>query len=237
MEETAENLKRMAQFGISEGISEMILTTKNVSGSDSASKKASNAAPFGITWKNNRMFLHLYKGSKTYENLMHENYFAANMADDAVLFAKSTFYDLEEEEFDTAVYVEEGAKECEKGQVKQTAISIPILKNADRFIIFKCLKRMDAADSVVIDIEPVDFFILNPKKEGFVFNRGFHSVIEACIHLTRYELTNDPVYIDYIRHHQRIVQRCGRKQDKKGFAFVRKRIMELEIAAQEKQKK
>jgi hypothetical protein len=232
MKETAENLKRMALFGISEGISEMILTTKNVS--SSVSKKESNAAPFGITWKNDRMFLHLYKGSKTYENLMHEDYFAANMTDDAVLFAKSTFYDLEAEEFDIAVYVEEEARDTEKEQTKQTAISIPILKNADRFVIFRCLKRMDTTDSVVIDIEPVDFFILNSEKEGFVFNRGFHSVIEACIHLTRYELTKDPVYIDYIRHHQRIIQRCGRKQDKKGFSIVKKRIMELEIVAHER---
>ncbi|WNY23324.1 hypothetical protein MmiHf6_06290 [Methanimicrococcus hongohii] len=244
MEETAENLKRMAKFGISEGISEIILTTKNVSESfetgiaetDSTdSIRTANAAPFGITWKNNKMFLHLYKGSTTYENLMHEDYFAANMTDDAVLFAESTFYDLENEAFDTVIYVEESADKDGKNQTSSStstlsSISIPVLKNADRFVLFKCVKRLEASDSVVIDITPVDFFVLNSEKEGFVFNRGFHSVIEACIHLTRYELTKDPVYIDYIRHHQRIIQRCGRKQDKKGFAIVKKRLMELEIA-------
>ncbi|MDR0768159.1 MAG: DUF447 family protein [Methanosarcinales archaeon] len=233
MKETAENLKQMTKFGISEGISEMILTTKNISESaDSKSEKTANAAPFGVTWKNDRMFLHLFKGSVTYKNLMRGDYFAANLTDDAVLFAKSAFYDLENEEFDTAVYAAENKEEAGKTDKNQTTISIPVLKSADRFILFRCLKRMDAADSVIIDIEPVDFFILNPEKEGFVFNRGFHSVIEACIHLTRYELTKDPVYIDYIRHHQRIIQRCGRKRDKQGFAIVKRKLMELEIADQ-----
>ncbi|WNY28193.1 hypothetical protein MmiEs2_03770 [Methanimicrococcus stummii] len=223
MKETPENLKKMAEYGISEGISELILATKN----SRESEKTANAAPFGITWKNNKMFLHLFKGSTTYENLMREDYFSANLTDDAVLFAQSTFYDLEEEEFDTAVYVSE---KNEDGQASQTTISIPVLKNADRFVLFKCANQLETENSVVIDIEPVEFFILNPEKEGFVINRGFHSVIEACIHLTRYELTKDPVYIDYIRHHQRIIQRCGRKNDKKGFAVIRKRLTELEIA-------
>lgn len=219
MKETAENLSRMAKFGISEGISELILTTKNAPASD----KASNAAPFGIIWKNDKMFLHLFKGSATCGNLMREDYFAANMTDDAVLYAKTTFGDLEEEEFDTAAYVDENGEETK-------TISIPVLRNADRVVLFKCAGRLEAEDSVIIDIVPVEFFVLNPDKEGFVFNRGFHSVVEACIHLTRYERTGDSLYIDYIRHHQRIIQKCGRKRDKEGFALVKKKLTELEIS-------
>ncbi len=219
MEETSENLKRMAKFGISEGISEIILTTKNVPDSD----KKSNAAPFGIIWKNDRMFLHLFKGSATYGNLMREDYFAANMTDDAVIYAESTFYDLKDGEFDTAPHIEENGEE-------QKTITIPVLRNADRVVLFKCVRRLEAVDSVIIDIEPIDFFILNAEKEGFVFNRGFHSVVEACIHLTRYELTRDDVYIDYIRSHQKIIQKCGRKRDKEGFLIVKRKLMELETA-------
>ncbi|MDR2944564.1 MAG: DUF447 family protein [Methanosarcinales archaeon] len=209
----------MAKFGISEGISEIILTTKNAP----ESEKTSNAAPFGIIWKNNKMFLHLFKGSKTYENLMRENYFAANMTDDAVIYAESTFYDLEDEAFETAASIE-------KNEEEQKTISIPVLKNADRFVLFKCAGRLEADSSVIIDIEPIDFIILNSGKEGFVFNRGFHSVVESCIHLTRYELTKDPVYIDEIRRHRRIVQKCGRKRDKEGFEILRRKLMELETA-------
>lgn len=223
MKETEENLKQMAKFGISEGISEIIVTTRNGQGDD----KKSNAAPFGIIWKNNKMFLHLFKGSKTYHNLMREDYFAANMTDDAVIYAKTTFYDSEEEEFDDLIY----AAETKDGQ---KTISVPVLKKADRVVLFECVRRLEVEDSAVIDIRPVDFFVLNPDKEGFVFNRGFHSVVESCIHLTRYEQTKDPIYIDYIRHHQRIVQRCGQKKDKKGFSIVCQKLIELESAEEKK---
>ena len=216
MEETAENLKQMAAFGISEGISEMILTTKNAADSNSGDEPEFNAAPFGITWKNNRLFLHLFKGSKTHENLLREDFFAANLTDDAVLFAESTFYDLASEEF-------------EEIRIADRTEIVPILKNADRCIIFKCISRMEETGSTVIDIEPIEFRILN-EREGFVFNRGFHSVIESCIHLTRYELTKDPKFVEYIRHHQKIMQRCGRKRDKEGFAVVRRRLIEIEMS-------
>ncbi|MCL2862561.1 MAG: DUF447 family protein [Methanimicrococcus sp.] len=218
MRETAENLEKMAKFGISEGISELILTTRN----DAAAgdKLSSNAAPFGIIWKNNRMFLHLFKGSKTCENLTREDFFAANMTDDAVLFATSTFYDLKEEEFENVVYIDE------KSASPVTAV-IPFLKKADRVVLFKCVERTEAEDSVIIDIEPADFIVLNLEKEGFIVNRGFYSVVEACVHLTRYELTKDRQYLDLIRHHWSLINRCGRKRDKEGFDIVRKRMNEI----------
>ena len=218
MRETAENLEKMAKFGISEGISELILTTRNDSGG--GERPSSNAAPFGVIWKNDRMFLHLFKGSKTSENLMHENFFAANMTDDAVLYATSTFYDLDENEFGYTTLVEEESASSQ-------SITIPLLKNADRAVLFKCIRKTESEDIIIVDIKPVGFIVLNPNKEGFIFNRGFHSVIEACIHLTRYELTKDRKYLDMIRHHWSLVHRCGRKRDKEGFAVVRKRMNEI----------
>lgn len=229
MKETFENLKKLSQFGISEGISELILTTKN----EADSKIKANAAPFGINWKNDKMFLHLFKGSKTYENLIKENYFAANMTDDAVLYAMSAFYDLEEDEFFFTDIVlnekDEGQDKKEKAIAKEDSISVPILKNAKKATVFKCVSRTENIDSMIIHIEPVDFITLNDENEGVIVNRGFHSVIEVCIHLTRYELTKDPIYIDYIRHHQTIIQRCGRKNDKKAFSVLKKRLLEIEI--------
>ncbi|MCL2549754.1 MAG: DUF447 family protein [Methanimicrococcus sp.] len=232
MRETAENLEKMRNFGISEGISELILTTRN---DRNGSKYVSNAAPFGIVWKNDRMFLHLFKGSKTCENMMRENLFAANMTDDAVLYATTTFYDLEDDEFGYAEYgyaeydyAEYGyAEYAGEESVSPKEASIPYLKNADRVVLFKCVGRTEAEDSVIIDIEPADFIVLKPDKAGFIFNRGFHSVVEACIHLTRYELTKDQKYVDLIRHHWGITQRCGRKRDKEGVAVLRKKMNEI----------
>lgn len=232
MEETAENLKQLAKFGISEGISEIILTTRNKPDAEINA----NAAPFGIIWKNNKLFLRLFKGSKTYENLLREDFFAANMTDNAVLYAKSTFYDLDMKEFDDVIHIvetEQGNEQKQTSNPNSYSISIPVLKKADRFVLFKCVSRLEAADSVIIDIEPIEYLVQNAEKEGFVFNRGFHSVIEACIHLTRYELTKESAYIDLIRHHQKIIQRCGRKNDKAGFSIIRQKLMEIE-AAEEK---
>jgi hypothetical protein len=112
------------------------------------------------------------------------------MTDDAVLYAVSTFYDLEDDEFSTVQ-------------------DVPVLKNARRFVIFRCLSKTDAEDSVIINVEPVRFE-KRDEGDGILINRGFNSVIEACVHMTRYELTKDPTYIEYIRHHFGLIQRCGR---------------------------
>lgn len=216
MDATEKNLSEMTRFGIAEGISELILTTRNAPGSE----KIPHAAPFGVIWKKNKLFLHLYKGSQTLENLMREDYFAAHSTDDAVLFAQSAFYELEEDAFEMRSFVEETAS----GFFSST---IPILKKANRAIVFKCTSRTVAPDAVFIDIKPVMFLIINEAKDGFVFNRGFHAVVEACIHLTRFALTKDPIYIDEIERHQRIIQKCGRKIDKDAFSIVQKKLEEL----------
>lgn len=213
MKETPKNLKKLSRFGISEGISELLLTTKN----SPKDKKKANAAPIGITWKNDKMFLHLFKGSKTYENLTQKNYFAANMTDDAVLYATSAFYDLKNDDFRFI-----------KITRKNKTISIPILKNANAATVFKCVKRLDAADSMIVHIKPVKFIPLKKNDTGILINRGFHSVIEVCVHLTRYELARDPMYIDEIRRRQTLIQRCGRKNDKKAFIILKKRLLEIE---------
>jgi hypothetical protein len=226
LEETKENLEKMKRYGISEGISEIILTTKN---SIEKQAKKYNAAPIGIIWKNNKMFLHLFKGTNTCRNLMTEEYFAANVTDDAVLYAMSTFYDLDDDDFST-VQIEENKKKTIEAIVenKEPFENIPILKKADRYVIFKCLSRMESDESNVIDIEPVFFGKIQVEEKGQIINRGFNSVIEACVHMTRYEITKDPIFIDHIRHHFGLIQRCGRKRDKEGLAILKKRMTEIE---------
>lgn len=214
MEETKENLEKMNGYGISEGISEIILTTRNTI--ENPPEKY-NAAPIGIIWKNDKMFLHLFTGTKTCRNLTTEKYFAANMTDDAVLYTLSTFYDLKEENFSTVSIEAENSVEM-----------IPVLKNASRFVIFKCLSQKASDDIMIIEIEPVLFRKMNAENESLLINRGFNSVIEACVHMTRYEKTKDPLFIDLIRHHFSLIQRCGRKRDKEGLALLKKRLIEIE---------
>jgi|GEM_PF-160786 len=235
LEETKENLEKMKGYGISEGISEIILTTKNAI--DKPEKKY-NAAPIGIIWKNNKLFLHLFKGTNTRRNLMTEEYFAANITDDAVLYATSTFYDLEDEHFSTVLVEEKTAankpiatssKTAAETTIETAAENIPILKEANRYVIFKCLSKTESDDTTIIDIEPVLFGKIRDEDGGKLINRGFNSVIDACVHMTRYEKTKNPTYIDHIRHHFNLIHRCGRKRDKEGLAILKKRLIEIEL--------
>ncbi|WNY24569.1 DUF447 domain-containing protein [Methanolapillus millepedarum] len=207
MKETAKNLELMSQFGIHEGISEIIAATRNVS-----EKKEDtclfNAAPIGIIWKNDKMFLRLFPGTQTYENLMREEYFTANVTTDSVLYVNSTFYDLDDSEFSTLDF---------------SGTIVPALKGTDRYVVFRCVNRLLAQGSMIIDIEPVGFKI-QTENVGFLPNRGFYSVIEICVHLTRYEKTKDPAYIELIKHHWSLVQRCGRKRDKEALSILKRRL-------------
>ena len=203
-------LKTAENFGLTEGISELILTTKNAKDD----KISANAAPIGIIQKNGKLFLRLFKGSKTYENLKREDFFAANITDDSVLYAKSTFYDLDESQF-----------ECKEYQPLSTlAEKIPALKKADRVVLFKCVGRKETEDLLIIDVEPIEFVIQNAGKSGFIVNRGFNAVIEACIYMTRYELTKNQEYADKIYQMQEIVLKCGRAEDKEAFEIIMKRF-------------
>ena len=124
------NLK---EAGIDEGISEVIVTTK------SASDKP-NAAPIGIititnNGKNN-YFVKLYKGSKTLSNVMATNTLAANVTDDAVLFVKSGFANLNEAH-------------------SSLFTGLPVLKEAKSWIIFKSALIKKNSESFCISISSV----------------------------------------------------------------------------------
>jgi Uncharacterized conserved protein len=203
-------LKKAENFGLTEGISEWILTTKNAA----EDQISANAAPIGIIQKNGRMYLRLFKGSKTCENLKRENYCAANITSDAVVYAESTFYDLDEKRFEYKDY-RSPMTDAEK---------IPVLKEADRVVLFKCAGRKETKELLMIEIEPIEFVIQNAEKSGFIANRGFNAVIEACIHMTRYELTKEKAYSDKIYQMREIVLKCGRNRDKEAFEIIMKRL-------------
>ncbi|MBK5190814.1 MAG: DUF447 family protein, partial [Methanosarcinales archaeon] len=83
----------LKEAGIEEGISEVVVTTRSASGKP-------NAAPIGIITTVNeeqgeiKHFVKLYKGSQTLSNVLETNTLAANVTDDAVLFAKAAFEKL-----------------------------------------------------------------------------------------------------------------------------------------------
>lgn len=205
-----ENLicsKDLENFGISEGVSEVILTC----GYDFP-----NAAPIGIIQKYDRMFLRLFSGSKTHENLKKENYFAANITKSSLLFAKTAFSNLPESDF-TYVSIPE---------ISLNSLKIPVLSDSEGFIIFKCINKKETPDFLFIDIEPI-YFKKNSNFGKTFINRGFNSLIDATVHLTRYQVTHDPKYIELITYHQGIIQRCGRPEDKEALLYLKKKMVEF----------
>ena len=189
------------EAGLFEGISEMILVT---------GKEKPNAAPIGVIRRNGRLFLKLYYGSDTCRNLETEDRFTGNLTADPILFARSSFSDLPPENFET----------IDIGGRQTTA-----LKCADRVTLFRCVSRKKTKEALLIDIEAEADIVRRPEALCFL-NRGFHAVIDACVDLTRYKLTKDSKYIDLIRRHQGIIQRCGRPQDKEALLLIKKKMME-----------
>lgn len=167
------------EFGISEGISEVIFTTISPDG-------IPNAAPIGLHRKGKRLFARIYS-SKTLENIISKPELAANIVDDPVLFVQSSLSDIEPERFD---FVDD----------------FPVLKDAIGWILFDC--RCKKGENIsVVDLNPIDGKI-NRRKVQFI-NRGFNAVIEASIHATRYVSLKEKKYLECIEYYNNIVKKCG----------------------------
>lgn len=172
------------EFGIQEGIYEVIITTISPQG-------IPNAAPIGLHMKNGKLFARIYN-SKTLENILSKPSAAANIVDDPFLFVESALSDIEQEKFEYA-----------KG--------FPVLKDAAAWIIFECRCKKGEIISVV-ELSPVRSKIMQRKIRPV--NRGLNAVIEAAIHATRYVVLKDKKYLDCIDHYNTIVHKCGGKSEK-----------------------
>jgi len=174
----------LEEFGIREGISEVIFTTISLQG-------IPNAAPIGLHMKNGKLFARIYN-SKTLDNILSKPAAAANIVDDPVLFVQSALSDIEREKFEYA----EG---------------FPVLKDASGWVIFDCICRRGEKISVV-ELSPVRSNIIQRKVKPI--NRGLNAVIEAAVDATRYVILKDQKYLDRIDHYNSIVRKCGGQSEK-----------------------
>lgn len=180
----------LEEFGIQEGISEVILTSMSIEG-------IPNAAPIGLHMKNGKLFARIYK-SKTLDNIIENSKAAANIVDDPVLFVQSALSDIEPERFD---FVE----------------GFPVLKDSPGWIIFDC--RIKKGENIsVVELQAVKSKILQRKIKPI--NRGFNAVIEATVHATRYVVLKEQKYLDHIDHYNTIVQKCGGPGEKKAMKLL-----------------
>jgi len=188
-------------FGITEGISEVIVTTSN--------GWEPNAAPIGIIRKGNDVFVRLYKGSQTYDNVKAERILVANLVYDPLIFVRSTFGNLAESEFEVLSY--EG-------------LGFATVRDSFCWVVFECDEVKETSEAIVAKLVPrhahAGRCIFNS------INRGFNLVVESCVHATRYELTNDEKYMRLIKAYSITVNKCGSELDKEAMALLLKRYDE-----------
>ncbi len=177
-------------FGIFEGISEVIFTTLSAGGKP-------NAAPIGLHRKDGRLFAGIYN-SRTLENILGGSAAASNIADDPVLFVQSSLSDLGPEKFE---FID----------------GFPVLKDALGWIFFSC--RYKKGEKITfVELSPLKGKI-NQRKIRPV-NRGFNAVIEASIHATRYVIAKEKKYLDRIEYYNTIVKKCGTWREKEAMGLL-----------------
>ncbi len=180
-----------ADFGILDGISEVIATTR----SDS---NVPNAAPIGIIRNHDRLCMKLFSGSHTRQNAVRTGKIVANIIRDLVMYVECTFKDPGPETFEYP-----------------GDMDYPVLKRANAWILFECIQ----SKGNMFELTPVRGVIRD--KPMICINRGANSVIEALVHATRYRLNGDARYLDLIRHYDNIVQRCGGSAEKEAIARLK----------------
>jgi len=177
-------------FGIHEGISEVILSTLS-------EDFVPNAAPIGLHRKDWRLFAMIYN-STTLKNILVNPWAAANIVDDPVIFVKSALSDLGVENF-------------------ENIDSFPVLKNSLGWVIFDCTPKKGENISIV-EMTPVKGKIHHRVIKPV--NRGFNAVIEASIHATRFVGKKDQEYLRQIAYCNTIVNKCGGNQEKEAMKML-----------------
>ncbi len=178
------------EFGIHEGISEVIFTTISPDG-------VPNAAPIGLHSKEGRFYARIFN-SKTLDNIITRPVTAANFTDDPVIFVQSALSDIESWKFE---FID----------------GFPVLKDVSGWIVFDC--RCKRSENIsVVELSPVKAKIFQRKIKPV--NRGFNAVIEATIHATRYVVLNKQKYLECVDYYNSIVQKCGGPGEKEAMKLL-----------------
>jgi hypothetical protein len=180
-------------LGILDGISEVIATTEV--------KGRINAAPLGIIRDGDSLYVRLFLGTHTYENVLTRGWFVANITHDAWIFAETALEDLPVEYFDR--------KE-----------ELPILKDAEAWGLFKC--EAFATDIIIAKVELIKGEVL--RKDFRACNRGANLVIEAAVAATRYLALRADSYFNELMKMQRIINRCGGPRERDAMDRLMERI-------------
>lgn len=180
-------------LGILDGINEVIATTEK--------DGRINAAPIGIIRDGEKIYIRLFGGSHTYDNILKNGWFVANITHDVWLIAETAIEDLTQSHF-----------------VRREGL--PILKDAEAWALFKC--EAFQMDIIIAKVEFVKGEVL--RRDFRAFNRGANLVVEAAVAATRYLALRTDSYYEEILKLKRIVDRCGGPREREAMERLMDRI-------------
>lgn len=169
----------MAEELFPEGITETIVTTLSAEGTP-------NAAPMGIVRRGDSLFIRMYPGTRTFQNVKDTGHLVANIITDPVIFVTSAFEDLDDSFFNP-----------------QPAMP-PLIKDTYAWMYFK------ADVEGVVKLTPIRGEIVKTAVPRF--SRGFAAVIDATITGTRLQFLGEEgkrrIHDDEV-----LVSKCGTHRD------------------------
>ncbi|MCJ7444212.1 MAG: DUF447 family protein [Methanotrichaceae archaeon] len=183
----------LEMLGILDGINEVIATTEK--------DGRINAAPLGIIRNEESLYIRLFNGSHTYDNILSNKWFVGNITHDSWLFAESALGDLSQDYF-----------------VRREGL--PVLKDAESWALFKC--EAFPLDIVNAEVELVKGEI--QEKKFRAFNRGANLVVEASIAATRYMALRSDSYYKELLKLRMIIDRCGGPREREAIDRLMNRI-------------
>jgi hypothetical protein len=175
------------------GINEVIATTMF------------NAAPMGIHYREGNVSMVLFSGSTTAGNIERDGWVVANFVQDPVMYVRTAFEDLPKHSF-----IEE--------QVRTKTVTR--LAGAEAWAIFTTSIVRRTNESMIVRLalekEIIEEVAVHP------VNRGFNSIIDATVHVTRYKENQDPELKRWIDYHVGIVRKCGGKRELEALELLKK---------------
>lgn len=183
----------LEELGILDGINEVIATTEK--------DGVVNAAPIGIIRDGESLYIRLFLGTHTYDNILENGWFVANITHDSWIFAETALEDLTQDHF-----------------VRREGM--PILKDAEAWALFKC--EPFPLDIVITKVQLVKGEVL--RKDFRALNRGANLVVEAAVAATRYLALRTDSYYEELMKLRRIIDRCGGPRDREAMERLMDRI-------------
>jgi hypothetical protein len=170
----------MAVGLLTEGINEVIATTD------------CNAAPMGIINRSGSLHMVLFRGSHTARNIARDRSVVANFIFDPVLYVRTAFDDLPDEDF---------VREEIDGR------TIYRLRDVEAWAAFAADVERSSDEAIIFRLIPFHEEVLGLRLHPV--NRGFSSIVDATVHATRYVRNRDPWLGRLIEHHSGLARKCG----------------------------